>query len=266
MPKKSATKVHGSNPALGALRYPADDCASRLYLRIARILKEEIVGGTYPIGARLPTENDLSKRFCVSRQTVREALRQLRNDELVASRQGAGTVVVSSRASSAYAQDVMSINALVAWALGRCFAIESMELIALSEALAVRTGLEAGEKRLAVTGFGREDGSSIAACWAEYYIHEEFAAVGRLLHRHSGPIFPLIEDRFGVIVTQVHQDIAATLIAPSLARVLEVEVGSAALQVQRTYLLANGQAAQVTISTHPAACYRHSMTLRRVRD
>jgi hypothetical protein len=42
----------------------------------------------------------------------------------------------------------------------------------------------------------------------------EFAAVGRLLQRHTGPIFHLIEDLFGQSIVEVHQEIAAALISP----------------------------------------------------
>ncbi|RYG99361.1 MAG: GntR family transcriptional regulator, partial [Alphaproteobacteria bacterium] len=63
-----------------------------LYAQVAGTLKEEIVSGAWPVGSLLPTEDELCARFSVSRYTVREALRRLREDGLVSSRQGAGTV------------------------------------------------------------------------------------------------------------------------------------------------------------------------------
>jgi GntR family transcriptional regulator len=237
-----------------------------LYVRIARALKEEIVGGVYPVGSRLPTEDDLCERFSVSRFTVREALRRLREDNLVSSRQGAGTIVVPRRSSDSYVHDVMSINDLVSWAAGKRIAIEAIEMISVDENLASRTGLARGEAWLAVRGFGYIEGVDVPDCWAEYYINRSFAAVGRLLPRHSGPIFPLIEDLFGQKVVEVHQEIGATLISPALAGALKVEAGTAALEVRRSYELTNGEIAQVTISTHPASRFRHMMTMRRAND
>ena len=96
-------------------------------------------------------------------------------------------------------------------------------------------------------------------------INRAFAAVGRLLQRHSGPIFPLIEDLFGVSVVEVHQEIAAVVIPPELAAGLKVEAGTAALQMQRTYKTSDGESAQVTINTHPSSRFRHAMTMRRVK-
>ena len=236
-----------------------------LYLQVARALKEEIVVGVYPVGSQLPTEDELCERFSVSRYTIREALRRLREDNLVSSRQGAGTMVVPQRSSDSYVHDVMSINDLVSWSVGKRFAIESMEMIRLDDKLASRTGLVSGGEWLAVRGLGYEEGVKVAVCWADYYIHRDFAAVGRLLERHTGPIFPLIEDLFGQRIVEVHQEIGATLITAALARPLEVKAGTAALEVRRSYTTASGAIAQVTISTHPAARFRHSMTMRRVK-
>ena len=235
-----------------------------LYLQIARTLKRQIVDGIYPVGSQLPTEDALCERFSVSRFTVREALRRLREDNLVTSRPRAGTIVVPRPSGSSYAQDIMSINDLVSSAAGRRFVIDTAEMVLIDAELASSTGLASGEQWLAVRGFGHMDGVDIPVCWAEYYINRDFAAVGRLLPHHAGPIFPLIEDLFGQRIVEVHQEIGATLISPALAQGLNVEAGTAALEVRRTYKTSDGQVAQVTISTHPAPRYRHSMTLRRV--
>ena len=87
-----------------------------LYLQVVRALKDEIVSGVHPVGSQLPTEEELCERFSVSRYTVREALRRLREDNLVSSRQGAGTIVVPPRPADFFVHEVMSINDLVAFA------------------------------------------------------------------------------------------------------------------------------------------------------
>lgn len=234
------------------------------YQRVARVLRKEIVDGVYPIGSHLPTEHDLSERFAVSRYTVREALRRLREDNLVASRPRAGTVVIPRIAANSYAQEVLSINDLLAFAAGARFEILSNSMVTIDDDLAARSGLSVGTQWLAVRGRRQADGQATPVCWTEYYINRAFAAVGRLLQRHSGPIFPLIEDLFGVSIVAVHQQISAVVVTAELAEVLKVDAGTAALQMQRTYTTSDGEVAQVTVNTHPGANYRHSMTLRRV--
>jgi GntR family transcriptional regulator len=237
--------------------------ADHRYIQVARALRKDIVDGVYPVGSQLPTEHELCERFSVSRYTVREALRRLREDNLVSSRPRTGTLVVPRSTSDSY--DVMSINDLVAFATEARFVIGSINMVTLDDELAARTGLGSGEEWLAVRGFRQSEDTDVPLCRTEYYINRAFAAVGRLLQRHTGPIFPLIEDLFGVSIVQVHQEIAAVLITSALADGLKVEAGLPALEVQRTYKTSDGEVAQVTINTHPASRFRHSMTMRRVR-
>lgn len=263
----SKTKEKPQNSKARAARAAASEAngTDHLYVQVARVLKDEIVAGVHPVGSQLPTEEELCARFSVSRYTVREALRRLRDDNLVSSRQGAGTIVAPQATAGVYAHDVMSINDLVAWSAGKSFAIESMEMTRLDEKLAARLDLKPGGEWLAVLGYGYMEGVKPPVCGAEYYINNRFAAVGRLLQRHNGPIFPLIEDLFGQRIVEVHQDIGATLINPALAEALKVKAGSAGLEVRRIYQTSSGEIAQVTVSTHPASRYRHSMTMRRVK-
>jgi DNA-binding GntR family transcriptional regulator len=249
----------GATPALARSGEP-------LYLQVVRALKEEIVSGIYPIGSQLPTEEELCERFSVSRYTVREALRRLREDSLVSSRQGAGTTVVPPRPTDSFVHEVMSINDLVAFATDVRFAIDTIEMVKIDHNLASRTGIASGEEWLSVRGLRHAaERGELPVCWTEVYINREFAAIGRLLQRHRGPIFHLIEDLFGQSIVEVHQEIAAALISPDLAPGLKVKAGSTALEVKRTYKLATGKIAQVAINTHPASRFRHAMTMRRVK-
>ncbi|MBO0680303.1 GntR family transcriptional regulator [Mycolicibacterium sp. S2-37] len=235
------------------------------YLQVARTLRKEIVDGVYPVGTQLPTEHALCERFEVSRYTVREALRRLREDNLIASRPRAGTLVVARQATNAYAQDVMTINDLLAFAEGAQFVIDSNAMVSVDGQLSHRTGLAVGSEWLAVLGFRRAGPDAAPICRTEYYVNRAFASVGRLLHRHSGPIFPLIEDLFGVSIVEVHQEISAIVLTDELAARLDADTGSAALEMRRVYTTSDGEIAQVTVNTHPASRYRHSMTMRRVK-
>src|SRR5512134_3834591 len=56
-------------------------------------LRQAIFGGTFRPGSQLPTEAELCEMLGVSRTVVREALRVLEDDGLVARRHGVGTFV-----------------------------------------------------------------------------------------------------------------------------------------------------------------------------
>src|SRR5574339_261356 len=56
-------------------------------------LRQAIIGGTFRPGSQLPTKAELCEMLGVSRTVVREALRVLEDDGLVARRHGVGTFV-----------------------------------------------------------------------------------------------------------------------------------------------------------------------------
>jgi GntR family transcriptional regulator len=268
MASKTEMKVRRADPPKGAPQSRMSAVVKPddpLYLQVVRALKDEIVGGIHPVGTKLPTEEELCARFSVSRYTVREALRRLREDNLVSSRQGAGTIVVPPRPSNSFVHEVMSINDLVAFATGVRFVIETIEMVVADDTLASRLGVTSGDEWLSVRGLRHTEGNPLPICWTEVYINRDFAAIGRLLQRHTGPIFHLIEDLFGQSIVEVQQEIAAGLIPPALTKVLQVKAGAMALEVQRTYRLADDRIAQVAVNTHPASRFRHAMTMRRTK-
>ncbi|WP_240793955.1 FadR/GntR family transcriptional regulator [Pseudorhodobacter turbinis] len=53
-----------------------------------------IASGETSLGSRLPTESALCEKFSVSRPVLRQALKQLREDGAIVSRQGSGSFVV----------------------------------------------------------------------------------------------------------------------------------------------------------------------------
>lgn len=69
---------------------------SPLVEQAAARLREQITGGAWPVGTRLPGETTLAKELGVGRSTVREALRALAGAGLVRPRQGSGVFVIAT--------------------------------------------------------------------------------------------------------------------------------------------------------------------------
>ena len=70
--------------------------AESRYVQIAGRIREQILGGVYRPGNRLPTERDLGEAFDASRGTIRQALARLTDEGLVRRTQGSGTYVLAS--------------------------------------------------------------------------------------------------------------------------------------------------------------------------
>ncbi len=58
---------------------------------VRHYIKQILVDGTIGFGMRLPSENELVKKFQVSRQTIRQAFSDLANEGLIYKQQGKGT-------------------------------------------------------------------------------------------------------------------------------------------------------------------------------
>jgi GntR family transcriptional regulator len=65
----------------------------KLYLQLYEILKKKIGSGEWPLGSRIPTEEELCKSFNVSRATVRTAVIELVRQGYLKRQQGRGTFV-----------------------------------------------------------------------------------------------------------------------------------------------------------------------------
>jgi DNA-binding transcriptional regulator YhcF (GntR family) len=69
--------------------------AGPLYRQVYAQLREAILGGRLPAGARLPSTRALARTLRVSRNTILNAYEALIADALLAARQGSGTRVCS---------------------------------------------------------------------------------------------------------------------------------------------------------------------------
>lgn len=64
------------------------------YHDIKELIESEITKGRFPPGSQLPSEPKLAEMYHASRGTIREALRNLEQDAVIARRSGIGTIVM----------------------------------------------------------------------------------------------------------------------------------------------------------------------------
>ncbi len=250
----SAPDEIGAAPGEAA---PGDDLP--LYLQVASTLRTAILRGIYPVGSRLPTEDELCQRFKVSRHTIREALRQLRTDHLITSRPGSRPIVAPpmSRRSEVIAGDIG--RDFFDYTIGTRLEIESKDVMALSAAAAEAIGMAAGKPWLHVGGYriGIDDGRH--TCWNQYYICADYALVGRLLARHVGPLIPLLEDLFDDRITRITRAISAVAMPAERAAQLRCAPGSAALAIVTRCEIASGKVVMLNRSIHPGGTISYAI-------
>lgn len=237
--------------------------ARPLYRAVVEALKQEIVSGARAVGERLPTEDALCGRFGVSRHTIREALRHLRDEGLVASRQGAGTTVARRAAPALYTSSVTSVEELLQYATDARYDVGKSGIIVADAALAARLGAPAGQRWLRVEGFRTMSGQQEPFCWTEVFVLSDYAGIGLLIGRRPGPIYSWIEEMYGVRIGEVRQILRAATVPAEMAGELGCEPGSMAIGIRRSYHLVSGELVEVAFNLHPADRFTYSLTLQR---
>ncbi|WP_207653738.1 GntR family transcriptional regulator [Scatolibacter rhodanostii] len=67
------------------------------YLQLFEQIKSEILQGVYVGGQKIPGENETAEKYGMSRQTVRQALAMLEQEQFVERKQGSGTYIKESK-------------------------------------------------------------------------------------------------------------------------------------------------------------------------
>jgi DNA-binding FadR family transcriptional regulator len=169
-----------------------------LSAQVAGQIEDLITSGRWPVGHRIPAENDLVAQLGVSRNTVREALRSLVHTGLLEARAGDGTYVralseleapLVRRASRAPLNDAVEVRALLEQQAARLAALRRSE----ADVDRLRDLLEA--QRLAgltddLAAYARADAElhrAVVACAGNELLTEMYEYLGGALKLSVSP-------------------------------------------------------------------------------
>jgi GntR family transcriptional regulator len=232
------------------------------YATVATALAAEILDGRRPVGALLPSEQDLCQRFGVSRSTVRHALRRLADLGLVAGAQGVGTRVIADLPRGCYVLAVRSATELMGYSARTRLDIRRRKMVLADAALAARLGCPKGTRWVHVSGLRQSgDAQDVTISICDLYIAEEFADVAESAELASTPAYRLIAQRRGVAVEAVQQEVGAIALNTKQATALRVAPGSPGLHIRRQFFAAGGRLLEATTNIH-ASADRFVYTLR----
>ena len=264
--KKTAKTARPEEAPSIASAWPSGPRPSSRYSTLARALVADIQADKYRIGERIPTEAELQLRFGVSRYTVREALRELKGQGIVAAHPGIGTVVRGKPGRPHFVQGVTSINDLIQLVeKTRLRVFERREIVA-DDALALRLGCKAGQHWLELSVIRTIPKEMLPIALLTIYLRPEFADVVGHIGNAEHPVFELVERRHGVHTAEVRQEIVATVLKSRAAKLLHARVGAPALQITRHYLDAQDRPVTVSIGQYPSERFTYTTTLRSQRN
>ena len=206
------------------------------YSLIVDQLIRDIEAGTYQIGSILPTEAQLMSAYGVSRHTVRSALGILRDQGIVASRQGMGTKVMSSSQQTTLVERIQSIDELIAYGQMTSRSLLGWKTVVADADLAKLFECKQGRRLLEVQMLRHNaDQSSPPVAYLTLWMDALYQPVLEDLAPGKLSVAELLEHRFGVGVGAVQQIISATLYDEQSAVLLGGMVGAPALKIERRY-------------------------------
>lgn len=245
------------------IRTAADGRGERAYQRIANALLSDIGGGRYAVGARLPTEAQLCERFSVSRATVRAALDDIERKGMVRRRPKIGTVVTARDVKNRYAVSVGSLSDLLVFLDSTVVRPREVEDVVADGALAADLHCDAGTAWIRVGTVRTPAAESVPISWTDYYLPPKFRAVVPQFGKRVGPIYPLLERRYGLAIARFEQDIGACLLRQPIADLLVAKPRTPALRVIHRMVDSEGRPLYCTISVYPAERFRYVQTMTR---
>jgi GntR family transcriptional regulator len=223
-----------------------------LYHQLKELLREQILGNTWPPGARIPSETQLCARYGISRITVRQALDDLVTEGWLYRERGRGTFVRS-------AEPEIGLSPL--FMLQRIASFPGppehrplwTRTVAASASVRRSLGLSRGERVLQIARIRLVNGKPVAF---------EVGHIPRaLLHRLPTPeetrssfFYDILRAASGVEPAHTRITLEAVLVGAQEARFLEARVGSPAIRLQR---LTSSRTGRPVLLTHNIMAGEH---------
>jgi DNA-binding GntR family transcriptional regulator len=233
--------------------------ASPRYRELAEELRSEILRGEFH-GRGFPTEAELCKRFSVSRFTVREALRALQSDGLIARKRGSGTLIQPAAArGGALHQPLSNVAEILQYARDTAASFENIGEGPLPREIAEQAGMIAGGRWTRFKGLRSGGGSSQPIATIEAYVAENLRDAAARVDPSEETIFRQLERLAGVKVTEVTQDIQAVPASAEVARALGIAKRAPCLRIIRCYRDIAGTVLEISVNYHPGDRFAYSM-------
>lgn len=233
-----------------------------LYAAVARAVTGDIVSGRYPVGSVIPTELALTQRYGVSRQTVRQALNELKQQGLISSHAGVGTTVRARPQAPRFMSGLGAISELLQFVGSTRTRVRREREVIADEKLAAILKCEVGQAWWEMQCLRESREAEAAVGHVVVYVRAEHAQAVAGMDVVDSPFYTLLEKRFGVRVVEVAQEIEAARLTAEMARELGASPRAASLKIVRHYYDKDARLTQVSIGHYPEHRYKQTTRFR----
>jgi GntR family transcriptional regulator len=228
------------------------------------LLRDEIISGQRPHGSLVPTEQDLSQTYGVSRITTRRALDELAQNRLVERKRRVGTRVIYEPASPPIEASIeQALESLLT--LGRTTKVKLIEYSDEVGEASVLGMLHLGPNEHVIR--------AVRVRWLENkplgcvvsYMPAKLGLDFSRAELEAHPMIKLLE-RTNLKIGTATQTISATSADAALASMLDVEIRAPILRIGRVLFSAGGEPLLYTMAQYRADRYQIRLDLHSFGD
>ena len=195
-----------------------------LYFQLEELIKKAISTGELKPGDMIPTEWEIIDYFKLSRTTVRQALSDLVNENLLYRKKGIGTFVSKPKIDLQYMGNMVSYNEqITSMGLTPSTKVLKFEVITADELLAKEMGLSKGDKviELVRLRFADEEPIAVVQSYLPYDLCHEILDVD--MERNS--LYQILSGQKNTTVVLVERVVEAMIVSREDSKLLNVEKG-----------------------------------------
>ncbi|MFA7109821.1 MAG: GntR family transcriptional regulator [Sphaerochaetaceae bacterium] len=228
------------------------------YKKIYKYYKDLIISKEMKNGVKMPTEEEIGNLFNVSRITVRHALDDLANDGYISKIQGKGSYVSSTKAS-------LQLNKLKGFSvemrlLGKTptSIVHNVSIIEANEDVATHLNIPIGSKVYDIERIRCADGVKMA--FEKMRIPFSFIPGIEKLDL-SCSFYDILQEKYGIVPMRAVETFEAGLADKKFSELLEIEINSPILSMERISYSSSGKIYEYTDSTYCGDKYKFTVVM-----
>ena len=234
-----------------------------LYHQLKTAILRDIQAGRWTAGDRLPTEDEWTSRYKVSKITVRQALRELAQLGYVRREQGRGTFVQRPPLEEGPRELTSFTGEMRNHGLTATSRILEQATVPAPEEPSAALGLTAGAPVFRLRRLRLADGAPMGLQTA--YISMALVPGIVRLPFDDASLYEVLADRYGLHAAAARETHRAVLVSGEEAALLRVQPGAPALAAERLTSLADGRPLEYVHSVMRGDRYRIVLDLTRIR-
>lgn len=237
-----------------------------LYEQIKHIIRFQILSGEYSYGSRLPTEDEYCQQFAVSSITIKRALNDLANAGLVSRRQGSGTIVTRKpvddryKLTAGFSEIARRGGRRPSSRVLRIAAVEATPNLLKTFQLPPNADIRFMSFQRLLTSDDRPSAVLTA------YVLEEVGERMRRRDLNDISFYRLYEELLGRKVVRNENTLSPINVSPDLAKLLEVDPGSAHMHIRGVSFMEGGLTVEMSVGVFSGDYFEWKADTHQVRE